>query len=405
VLAFLTGVGFLIALSVDGRSANVNAFNAAVVQWPTYAASFRSLTVNVSGDGAGVVPLPAVTTEDSYPDASGLNLPIADNIHYAQTTPAGSPIAGRSFKDGARASLLFSINGTTSAETIPLFKTERKDKSTNYYKLGSLCFTVDSRLIIVGGCSKGDGWTPNEWQSCGSNDYVGFNIYVDVRSDSDPFVKAMRVTSGTLFFGVSQRDKAIVGFVLTGVCAFIFISLCCSMRGSAAETYSRTGSSVPLNVVLPVSATHESYYAQPGATESYDAQPGVAPAQGSYFAQPGYLQAGAAESYNAQPGVPPAQGSYYAQLGYAQAGAAASYNAQPGVPPAQGSYYAQPRYAQAGAAESYNVQPGATPAQAYYAQPGLPVQPPQQTAQQYPSGQYYGYPQGPDPSALGGAWR
>lgn len=258
-----TGFGLIVSLSVDNRSTNVNAVNAAIATWPASASAFRGLVVNVTGDG-GLLVLPASAAADSYPDADGLHLPIADNIHYAATSPAGVPIASRSFNADEKTSVIVSINGTlTTIDNIPLFRVERSNKKTTYKRLSSLCFTVNAQRVVDGGCAKDDGWISNAWQDCDPNIAASFKIAIDVRSIDDPFVKAMRVTAGTLFFGVSQRDKAIIGGVLFGVCCFLFLSMCGSMTGPPAPPWNAADIPQPHVTPQPQTVYLQSHYGAP----------------------------------------------------------------------------------------------------------------------------------------------
>lgn len=243
----LTGFGFLVSLSVDGRTANVTAFNSAVAGWPAVASSFRGLVVNITGDG-GLLALPASTSADSYPDTEGLDVPITDNIHYTAQSPGNAPIQGRSFNSEEKTSVTISVNGTrTTIDNIPLFKVERSDKKTTYKRVSSLCFTVNAQRVVDGGCAKDDGWTSPAWEDCNANCFSSFKIVIDVRSGDDPFVKAMRVTSGSLFFGVSQRNKAVIGGVLFAVCSFLFFAMCGSLMGPPAPPWNN----VDISQTLP----------------------------------------------------------------------------------------------------------------------------------------------------------
>lgn len=233
-LGAATGVGFLLSLSVDGRTANVNAFNAASAAWPAAAPAFEGLTVFVVGSAPSALELPPSTDPDSYPDAAGLDLPSL-SIHYTATSTATAPIAPRGYADGTIEALVVSVNGTLSYVHVPLFATSTGDHGKKSYKrLGSLCITVSPDRAVTSGCAIGDGYLKWQLVDCNFNDFVTFTIPIDVRSEADPYVKAMRVTGGSLRFGLSQAEKALIGGVLLGACV-VLLGAACSRIGQAPD--------------------------------------------------------------------------------------------------------------------------------------------------------------------------
>lgn len=264
--SFLIGLGFLIALVRDGRKENVDAFNAAAAAWPARAAAFSGLAVSVSGAG-GVLTLPAVTAPDYYPDSDGLNAP-AVNMRYHADATGSTPISVPSplaFSGGLKAALTVSVNGVASPYTATLFRSETKccgdkcaSQCTSYFRLSGLCFAADDAdgFKLAGGCgaeSKPGSPNPATFASMAQSDRTSFDIPVDVRSTADPYVTAMVTTSGSLFFGVSQRLKVSIGasmFVI-GALLLSFIHLCVSrMESPDGRVFSNTVVVAPGGVVV-----------------------------------------------------------------------------------------------------------------------------------------------------------
>ena len=315
VCMFLTGIGFLIALSVDGRKANVDAFNGAVSAWPPIASTFSGLRVSISGDGAGgSLLLPANTAPDAYPDAAGLTLPTVA-MHYQANALPTAPLAARAYANGAMASVVVNISGTLSPWTIPLFtktsSTENGRQKERYYRLQALCFTANANNQATGGCAPGDGWVPQLMTSCGSSDFVNFQgITIDVRQENDPYVKAMRVTKGTLQFGVSQDVKIIVGAVLTALGLLLHLGTCACIRGPAAPSPQHTyilGAPLEPGSQLAIGGPPEA-----GAAGAYYPTPDMQKQQGlaqgphaGYFAQPQHAPYQPYQPYQQQGGPAP----------------------------------------------------------------------------------------------------
>jgi hypothetical protein len=225
IFTFLIGLGFLISLSIDGRKNNIETFNAAVEKWPSKALSFVGLNVSITGTG-GTLLIPPVTIADTYPDiADNVILPTV-SIHYqtiaTQTTPILSPL---SFSDGAVVSLSLNINGTISIVSPKLFLTRTRSVSngkstrseTYYVRLSGLCYTILPSLYT----SSGSGCSPDGSESLytpfNKDDITTFNIPIDIRSIYDPYVIAMALTGGTLFFGVSMIMKVIIGSIMFSI--------------------------------------------------------------------------------------------------------------------------------------------------------------------------------------------
>lgn len=234
----LVGFGFLVSLSVDGRANNIAAFNAANAAWPAAAPAFFNLTVRVSGTGGELV-LPHTLAPDDYPDAAGIDRPTV-NIHYTTTSPGGRPIAARGFVEGASTTLSLLVERAatpgvvaSSSFSVPLFAVDRGKNSITYKCLASICVTVGDDLTVLSGCAIGDGYTKHQLSGCDSNRESSFTIPIDVRSEADPYVKAMRVTAGSLRFGLTMAEKALVGGLLLGVCV-VLLAAACARTGQLA---------------------------------------------------------------------------------------------------------------------------------------------------------------------------
>jgi hypothetical protein len=219
-ISLLIGLGFLISLSIDGRKENIDAFNLVVAEWPSHAPAFMGLNVSILGNG--FLQLPAVTKPDSYPDTEdGVQLPTI-TIHYSTTSISAIPIPSQFFSEGASIPLTLNINGTLSFVSPRLFQIRTRSVSngkssrseTYYTRLSGLCFTIRPSFQSTenSGCSPDQSYTT--YKEFNKNDFVSFEIPIDVRSIYDPFVKANSLTGGSFFFGVSMVNKLIVGCVM-----------------------------------------------------------------------------------------------------------------------------------------------------------------------------------------------
>ncbi len=316
---FLTGVGFLLALSVDNRSANIKAFNAAVASWSqSSAAAFSNLNVTIRGDRT--LALPASTSVDSYPDVDGLSLPVPVNMRYAATGAASAPISARAFNSGAQTTLTTSINGTTSTSTVTLFSTTTSTSNgrttTKNHRLSALCFTVDAAQLVTGGCAPDDGYVAATKTECGSEcaGSVAFNIPITVRSDADPYVKALRMTGGKLFFGVSQVVKVVVGSVLAGVALLFHAFACARLRrsppperegiGGFESPVAVYGDSGVVSHVYPAEQQPRGPFAPGMAYAAYGPPQGAAPMTAYARGEPPAPSAGAGTFYPPPPSIP-----------------------------------------------------------------------------------------------------
>jgi len=117
---------------------------------------------------------------------------------------------------------LIYVNGTLSFVSPRLFQIRTRSVSngkssrseTYYTRLSGLCFTIRPSFQSTenSGCSPDQSYTT--YKEFNKNDFVSFEIPVDVRSIYDPFVKANSLTGGSFFFGVSMVNKLIVGCVM-----------------------------------------------------------------------------------------------------------------------------------------------------------------------------------------------
>jgi hypothetical protein len=233
---FIVGVGFLLALTDDARGKSIATFNAASSAWPPIAAAFSNLKANVTGDAGvpdGFLPLQASTDAPFYPDTAGLNIPTV-NMHYVGS---GSLTRGRNFNTGEQTTFLFNVEGVPSSVSPALFTegtasihskgSDGKDSTTTvktYNCLSGLCVTVNAARAVVGGCSREGGQT--SYTSCDPNAFHSFSLTMDVRSESDPYAVAIRLTGGKLDFGITQLIKLIVGCVLAGFFGALFAACC-----------------------------------------------------------------------------------------------------------------------------------------------------------------------------------
>ena len=241
-LCILIGIGFLASLSINERGDKLATFNAAVKAWPAKSTAFAGLSVTAVAPSypTGAANLTLLTNVDSYPDTDGATLPTT-GLHYGGASLALQ--AGPSGFLGAGSNRRVDFTITPPGGGAPvisqrwpvLFKqTSEKNSGNNggdhpvYWHIVSICAVVDASFQVVGGCALDA--SSGSAELCGmarmEQASVGMTIPVDVRSIDDPYVVAMKLTNGTLQFGITLLAKAIAGGVLLGVGLLLFTSAC-----------------------------------------------------------------------------------------------------------------------------------------------------------------------------------
>lgn len=196
----------------------------------------------MTGSGGALV-LAAVTTPDFFPDtADGVIVPTVGMHYYAVQLENGGPLAGTGYTPGATTSgsLTASRSGSPAAInqwTANLFTSTQSCRSdgpnsnhmsctTTFRCLTNLCYVLDANLSLTGGCAldhTSNSLAVGSQDTCDGSSYASFTgIGVDVRFDADPYVVAMRMTNGSLNFGLSQAAKLVVGGTLLGIALLIF---------------------------------------------------------------------------------------------------------------------------------------------------------------------------------------
>jgi hypothetical protein len=162
-------------------------------------------------------------------------------MRYFATESGGSPVAGAGFSSGATTS-----GAETAARgggpavinqwTTSLFSSTQSchsdGQNSNHQSctttnrcLSALCFVLDANLSLTGGCAvdrTSNSLSIGGQDTCDGSSSTFAGMGVDVRSAADPYVVAMRLTNGSLNFGVSQAAKLVVGGTLLGVALLIF---------------------------------------------------------------------------------------------------------------------------------------------------------------------------------------
>lgn len=205
------------------------------------------------------------------------------------------------------------------------------------------------------------------------------NVEVTVRSVKDPYVTALRITDGSLGFGLTQGQKFATGIVLISLGSFFLLLPCIlykcfkSVRSNAC-THTSTS---PVSSTAPLSPNAwrppllslwqmcgGGNSSSSSSTNSYSSLDGGRPVAVGY-AQPavivGYVEPSA---YPVAPGAYPTPGTYPAPTG-AYPAPAGAYPAPAGAYPAPAGGYPGGYPAQTGyPADAYQPQ-GAYPAGAY----------------------------------------
>jgi hypothetical protein len=405
---------------------------------------FDNLTSVTVSSSFGSLPLSRVTSSDSYPDTDGVTLPTLflrrvasssssipfGSVTYSEPPPVNgyavpitigtaSPALG-SRTDSEQATVVakrvYTVDcksdesvGTCGGRCNGAFQGRTSGTSRGdcwqWWILSEVCYVVDprtGRLDTSGrGClpSDGAGYASVTWGGVDSSTGLGPrrytlstsapttvtfpNVRVTVRSSEDPYVVALRLTSGSLTFGLSTQQKASIGSALLIIGLVITVATCggtyAVVRGCARKRQQAPLQGYPQGAVIlqtgagggPPMGQTGPYYAQP------QQQPGFA-----MGGAPGYPPPPQAQAYGAYPpqqqqgmGYPPQQ-----QGGYPPQGM--------GFPPQQGGGYPPQGYPPQG---GYPMQQGGYPPQ----QQGYPPQgfPPQgYPPQGYPPKQQGGYP-------------
>ena len=237
-----TGAGFLIALAANPRADAVAAFNAASTAWPNASRAYANLSgVAVTGSG-GTLALTAVTSPDVFPDtADGVIVPSVGMHYFAAEQADGAPIAGAGYSSGAITSGNLTAAAALSQWSASLFTSTQTCQSdgpnsnhmsctTKYRCLSALCFVLDANLSFTGGCAldrTSNSLAVSGQDTCDGSGFVSFTgTGVDVRFAADPYIVAMRMTNGSLNFGLSQAAKLVVGGTLLGIAILVFAIGC-----------------------------------------------------------------------------------------------------------------------------------------------------------------------------------
>ena len=247
------GIGFLASLALDVRASNIAAFDAAVKSWPNASLAFNGLNISVAAPTypAGAASPLLQTRVDDYPDTDGVAALPTFGLHYSGASVTLS--APRGYSEGATQDISFSITppgGTPVVSRISpvLFKSNTETdgnnrQRTNYWRLSSVCVIVDRAMRVVDGCAfdpASGSVAFGGLSKMGRDSTVPMIIPLDVRSVDDPYVIALRLTNGSMNFGLPQTAKIIVGGVLLGL-GLLFLSAACNIVAHTPEPPARQG--------------------------------------------------------------------------------------------------------------------------------------------------------------------
>ena len=373
------GIAMLVSTSVDDRGNEVSVVNSAATAWLAAGgglSAFAGRTYTFSSTGVPLVPA-STTTADTYPDSNGLSQAGAATQYYFST---GQPFAAQTFNQygtapvtftgtipgGSPTSLTFSAqvyglssvpcNSGQSATDCQRTKcpsgaaTGSPLTCNTYYALSAICLVVtpETNALDAAGCAPQGAFSAPGSFSSGLTRY-SYTAYasqttaqaalsapmpVRVRSNKDPYYVALKVTGGSLSFGLTTAAKAsigsamlIVGIAITiAVCAGTYYMLRCMNKKAEGSVVS----SAPQQQVIVVQGGDGSGYT--GAdkmaplpyAQVYAPQYGMAPP--GYGAQPQMVMMQQPQQqqqqYVAYPqqgqGMVPVYGQVQPQMVYAQ---------------------------------------------------------------------------------------
>ena len=369
------GIALLSTAAVDGRGNGVGAVNSAAAAWLAAGGglgAFANRSYVLASSGGQPLALGSTTAPDSYPDADGLSQAGATTQSYLSTASAGRPFPAQSFSPGAIVSATLTGSATTTfpvqpfALTTASFTCPQKQSASDcnnarcpggyvsgstcstYYALTGICLVVtpETDALDAAGCAPqgafsyggaSSGLTRFAYTAYSSSlaaQAAFATAAVRVRSNKDPYYVALKVTGGSLSFGLTTAAKAsigsamlIVGIAITiAVCAGTYYMLRCMNKKAEGSVVS----SAPQQQVIVVQGGDGSGYT--GAdkmaplpyAQVYAPQYGMAPP--GYGAQPQMVMMQQPQQqqqqYVAYPqqgqGMVPVYGQVQPQMVYAQ---------------------------------------------------------------------------------------
>ncbi len=401
-MLIIAGIVTLLSSRVDSRGSLISQYNAAVSAWPALRPSFAGQAFSLSVSSV-TTPLSFTSSFSDFPSVEsgdGISTSTAAKAAFVASGTTALSAAGTS--TSAFILTLTSLgnpNNSSSITYYPQFTTTSRPCSsgnsnsqctsrclpgtltsysssqpanavcTTYYLLTAACLVVDPGSGMIDSSGRGCLQLSSDTQRASSDSTTGrdtrygnvgpfnyrassassssFSPSIMVRSRADPWVVALRVTDGSLSFGMTVEAKqgAGGGLLASGVVYTILVVFCIGFAIKRCGTSKRNGgavisSGVPGVAVFPPQAQPYSISPQ-GQGQVMYAMPVGYPQQPQVQYAASYPQAQPAVGYPQQAYAQP----QYPQQAYPQQQAYAQPQAQPAVGYPQQTY-AQPQYPQ-----------------------------------------------------------
>ena len=293
----IVGISFLASASKDDRGISVSSFNSASTSWQnsaftTWQTNNQNFTI---GNAMTYMNLPGVTSADTYPDTDGVTQPtrflkfantgtafpqvttwspttpgafaLPGGLYVQRNKPASGLTSGQSvaisplYTDETSFTCESSSSSSSGSDCNPPCKSyvsagtgTKSRKCQRFFRVEKACFVVDPVSgNIESGCAVNAATkVPDSVTGKGSFGLSKFSFSeivvtsppsstqqfssfdVTVRASTDPFVKALQLTNGSLNFGLTVAQKIAygIGFLVAGglltflVCGGIYCELC-----------------------------------------------------------------------------------------------------------------------------------------------------------------------------------
>jgi hypothetical protein len=293
----IVGISYLASASKDDRGISVSSFNSASTSWQNSAfTTWQTYNQNftIGRDAMTYMNLPGVTSADTYDDTDGITQPtrflkfankgtafqvttwspttpgafaLPGGLYVQRNKPASVLTSGQSvaisplYTDETSFTCESSSSSSSGSDCNPPCKSyvsagtgTKSRKCQRFFSVEKACFVVDPVSgNIESGCAVNTATkVPDSVTGKGSFGLSKFSFReivvtsppsstqqfssfdVTVRASTDPFVKALQLTNGSLNFGLTVAQKIAygIGFLVAGglltflVCGGIYCELC-----------------------------------------------------------------------------------------------------------------------------------------------------------------------------------
>jgi len=246
----LIGIGLWELFSApfdNARQNKINAMNNAIYDWNTiYRNQFMNKTISAWTEDTSIPTiLQPSTSSDFYPDG---NTNLDSYVPLKYTIPRNTLIRDKTgYKDGTPYTFYFGLPDKNITVTTIMFKTvvsfgscenpyglynSTTKSCTTHFTFGDISIKVsqisgvwdaDATYGDIGTCYNngiaGMNWNPASYHSVPyqENTFSYSSVSITVRYKYDPFIFAQYETDGTMDFGLTKTERALIGIILISI--------------------------------------------------------------------------------------------------------------------------------------------------------------------------------------------